>query len=78
MNTLMDYLSTLSTKTLSLKPNTTPVQYGGIKVASAHGGKRLRDWQIKRGISKLTDNLNTTRARLQAKLEAKKATNSSG
>lgn len=69
----MEYLSTMSTKPLSLKANTQPIQYGDIKVASAHGGKRLQDWQIKRGISKLYDSLSSTKARLQAKLEAKKA-----
>ena len=72
----MEYLSTMSTKPLSLKANTQPVQYGDIKVASAHGGKKLPEWKIKRGISKLNDSLNSTKARLQAKLEAKKAMSS--
>ena len=73
MASFMDYITGLSNVTLHVTANAPVTEYDGMKVASAHGGKKLPNWKVKRGLSKLSDTLNFTKERLQAKLEARKA-----
>ena len=74
MESFMGMLASMSNKTLHVTPTNGPVsELYGMGHVSAHGGKKLPEWKIKRGVSKICDTLSPTKQRLQAKLEAKRA-----